>query len=97
MTTNEQKERLARDRAKILWCVHVLGPDELIAKESYDAAEKHATELRDFMYGPAMPSSEYTPMCLPIVAVWPWSADAHRAELAKERSADTSSNPSEPK
>lgn len=33
-----KEERLAKSRAKILWCVHILGPDELIPKESYALA-----------------------------------------------------------
>lgn len=75
-----KEEKLSRQRAKILWCVHILGPDEMVAKESYEAAEKHARELTDALY-------ESTPLtgdilCLPIVAVWPWSADAHRTALA---------------
>ena len=76
--------RLKRDRAKILWCFDIIGPDEVIPKESYEAAEKHATVLRDFMYGPSMPDSEWAPMCLPIVAMWPHSAKSHAEELAKE-------------
>lgn len=77
------RERLAQHRAKIRWCVHILGPDELVAKESYEAAEKHATELRDFMYGPSLPDLDV--MCLPIVAVWPHDAESHIEALAEER------------
>lgn len=90
-----KEDRLTRDRAKILWCVHVLGPDDLIAKASYDEAEKHATELRDFMYGPAMPFGEFAPMCLPIVAMWPYSVDAHAKALAEERVSELPSKPSD--
>lgn len=77
-----KEERLTRQRAKILWCVHILGPDELIAKESYEAAEKHATELSDYLHG-TMPDHDV--LCLPIVAMWPHGEDAHRAELAATR------------
>lgn len=79
---NTKEARLTKARAKILWCVHVLGPDELIAKESYAAAEKHATELSDYMHGPDVPDLDV--LCLPIVAMWPWGADAHRDALAAE-------------
>lgn len=77
------KERLAQHRARLLWCVHILGPDELVAKESYEAAEKDATELREFMYGPDLPDLDV--MCLPIVAVWPGSAEEHAVALKEER------------
>lgn len=76
-----KEERLAKARAKVLWCVHILGPDDLIPAASYEAAEKHATELSDFMHGPDVPDLDV--LCLPIVAVWPYSAEAHRAALAK--------------
>lgn len=76
-----KEERLTKARAKILWCVHILGPDELIAKESYEAAEKHATELSDYLHGPDMPDTDV--LCLPIVAMWPWSPEAHRAALVQ--------------
>lgn len=75
-----KEERLAKYRAKILWCVHILGPDELIAKASYEDAEKHARELSDFMHE-TMPDTGV--MCLPIVAVWPWTAEGHRQALAE--------------
>ncbi len=85
-----KEERLAKQRAKIRWCVHILGPDEVIAKASYAEAEKHATELSDYMHGPDVPDLDV--MCLPIVAMWPWSAESHAAELAKSAS-DTSGTP----
>ncbi|HVL61392.1 MAG TPA: hypothetical protein VM430_08290 [Microbacterium sp.] len=88
-----KEERLKKARAKILWCVHVLGPDEMIAKESYEAAEKHATELSDFMHGPHVP--DLNVLCLPIVAVWPYGEQAHRDELAKAKAADCAGSATE--
>ena len=82
-----KEERLAKQRAKLLWCVHILGPDEMIPKESYEAAEKHATELIDFLHRAGAPDDV---LCLPIVARWPWSDEAHRRELGRVRSSDTS-------
>lgn len=76
-----KEERLARSRAKLLWCVHILGPDELVAKESYAAAERYATELNDYMHGPNIPELDI--MCLSLVAVWPHGAESHATELVK--------------
>ena len=77
-----KEERLARSRAKLLWCVHILGPDDLVAHESYEAAEKHATELNDYMHDPAnLPDLDV--MCLSIVAMWTGSAEEHAAEVIK--------------
>lgn len=84
-----KEERLTKSRAKILWCVHILGPDEMIAKESYAAAEKHATELSDYMHGPDVP--DLGVMCLPIVAMWPHGETSHRVELARLRAAERQS------
>lgn len=79
-----KEERLKATRAKLLWCVHILGPDELIAHESYDDAEKHARELNEYMHDPAnLPDLDV--MCLSIVAVWTGSAKEHAAEVIKTK------------
>lgn len=79
-----KEERLEATRAKLLWCVHILGPDELVAHESYAAAEKHAAELNDYMHDPAnLPDLDV--MCLSIVAVWTGSAKDHAAEVVKTK------------
>lgn len=90
MATKE--ERLMKERAKLRWCVHILGPDELVAKESYEAAEKHASELTDFLFSSDKPDV----LCLPIVAMWPWSDAAHQDALAADATA-CAGTPPEPK
>lgn len=90
-----KEERLTKARAKILWCVHILGPDEMIAKASYEEAEKHATELSDFMHGPDVP--DLGVLCLPIVAMWPHGETSHRVELARLRASERQSEEKEAK
>ncbi len=79
-----KEERLDRARGKLLWCVHILGPDDLVAHESYAAAEKHANELNDYMHDPDKPP-DLDVMCLSIVAVWTGSAEEHAAEVVKTK------------
>ena len=79
----DPKEMLAAQRAKVLWCVHVLGPDDLLAMPSYDAAERHAAELIAALYTER--TAKLDVLCLPIVATWPGSAETHRMALKEER------------
>jgi len=84
--TAAKEDRLRKQRKKLLWCVHILGPDELVAFATYEEAEAHAQRLIDYLYDPTVP--EHDVLCLPIVALWPWSAEAHAAEIDKARTRD---------
>lgn len=81
MLTVEQQDILTKHRAKVLWCVHVLGPDELHAMPDYATAEKNVADLIAALYTPRTAGLDV--LCLPIVAPWPWTAEAHREELKK--------------
>lgn len=72
---------LAEQSAKILWCVHVIGPDDLHAAPDFEAAVRMAAELS----GALAPHLSTDISCLPVVAVWPWSAKAHAESLAKAK------------
>lgn len=73
------KEILEAQRAKILWCVHVLGPDELHAMPNYEVAEQHAAKLIEAIYNERTAALDV--LCLPIVAPWPHSAKTHAKAL----------------
>lgn len=59
----DPKELLAAQRAKVIWCVHVLGPDELHAMPSYEAAERHVEELVAALFTKRM--ADLDVLCLP--------------------------------
>ena len=63
-----------------LWCVHVQGPDDLIAMPSKDAADLQAAKInksigRDWEHG--------DPEITAIATFWPYSAEAHAVALAE--------------
>ncbi len=72
-------ELLDREDAKHLWCVHVIGPDELRACESRAAAEKATEELREWAEKQDFADVVFTPE----VAVWPHDAASHAADLVR--------------
>jgi hypothetical protein len=78
----DPKEMLAAQRAKILWCVHVLGPDEVHAMPDYETAAKNAEDLIACLF--TEHTAKLDVLCLPIVTMWPHSAKAHAEDLKRE-------------
>lgn len=76
MTTNEKIEANANLR---LWCVHVLGPDDVMAAPSHDAAVVHARELNKAVFSRVEPHDDV--LCFAYAAPWPYSADSHAESL----------------
>lgn len=72
MTTGEKIEANAN---LTLWCVHVLGPDDVYAAPSHDAAVIHAHELNKALHGRL--STDNDILCFAYAAPWPYSATAH--------------------
>jgi len=62
-----------------LWCVHVQGPDDVIAMPSKSAALEHANDL-NALFG-RHPYEEGDPIMRAVVIEWPHSADSHAADL----------------
>lgn len=76
MTTNEKIEANAN---LTLWCVHILGPDDLMAAPSHDAAVVHARELNKALHG--KPNAPDDILCFAYAAPWPHSKESHGASL----------------
>ncbi|KGM50681.1 hypothetical protein [Pseudooceanicola atlanticus] len=79
MTTNEKIEANAN---LTLWCVHVLGPDDVHAVPSHDAAVIGARELNKAIHGKAEAPEDI--LCFAYAAPWPHSAEAHAEDLKRE-------------
>ena len=77
MTTGEKLEANAN---LTLWCVHILGPDEMLAAPSHLAAKTHAHELNKSLYSRAGTPCDV--LCFAYAAPWPYSATDH-AESVK--------------
>lgn len=76
MTTGERIEANAN---LTLWCVHVLGPDDVMAAPSHDAAVTHAHEVNKAVFGRITKADDV--LCFAYAAPWPHSKEAHAADL----------------
>lgn len=76
MTTGERIEANAN---LTLWCVHVLGSDDVIASPSHDAAVVHAHELNKVVFSRVTTANDI--LCFAYAAPWPHSRDAHAEDL----------------
>ncbi len=77
MTTGEKIEANAN---LALWCVHILGPDDVLAAPSHDAAAVHAHELNKALHGRVTTPDDV--LCFAYAAPWPHSREDH-AEAVK--------------
>jgi len=71
-------ERIEANANMVLWCVHVLGPDDVIAAPSHDAAATHAHELNKALFSRRGPDDV---LCFAYAAPWPHSKDAHAEDV----------------
>lgn len=78
MTTIGEKIEANADLA--LWCVHILGPDDILAAPSHDAAVIHARELNKTLH--ARPSTPGDILCFAYAAPWPYSPESHADSLS---------------
>ena len=72
-------EKIEANADLTLWCVHVLGSDDVMAAPSHLAAFIHARELNKAVHGrPTTPSDV---LCFAYAAPWPHSKKAHAEDL----------------
>ena len=67
--------------AEFLWCVNVLGPDDLVAFESRAEAVKWATQMNAIFW--AKEFNRNDPIMNFIVTQWPGKAEGHAENLAR--------------
>lgn len=72
MTLNEKIEANAD---LTLWCVHILGPDDVLAAPCHEAAVVHARELNKAAHGRANAPADV--LCFAYAAPWPHRPEAH--------------------
>lgn len=70
--------------AKILWCMHARGPDELTPAKNYKEAVAMCDEI---IYGAKLELVRPAPM------IWPYPAEAHRSYLKHQCAAPTAGKP----
>jgi hypothetical protein len=74
------KERIEANADLVLWCVHVLGPDDVLAAPSHEAAVVRARQMNQSLHrgGPE------DVLCFAYAAPWPHSKDAHSLNLMEQ-------------
>lgn len=68
-------EKIEANANMALWCVHVLGPDDVLAAPSHEAAVVAARELNKRNHSRGTTVDDV--MCFAYAAPWPHSKDAH--------------------
>lgn len=79
------KERAEANANLTLWCVHVLGPDDLHAMPTHEAAVMSAREMNYALYSKAATRTDDDVLCFAYAAPWPHSKEAHAGALAGGR------------
>lgn len=72
-------ERIEANADLALWCVHVLGSDDVMAAPSHSAAVVHAHELNKAVFGRVTTPSDV--LCFAYAAPWPHKPEAHADDL----------------
>lgn len=83
-------EKIEANANLTLWCVHVLGPDDVLAAPSHDAAATHARELNKVFHGRARATDDV--LCFAYAAPWPYSQTSH-ADAVKDWLRETGPHP----
>lgn len=68
-------EKIEANANIVLWCVHVIGPDDVCAAPSHDAAVAHAHELNKKLHGRKGTPDDI--LCFAYAAPWPHSPESH--------------------
>lgn len=79
MTVNEKIETNA-DLVK--WCVHIIGPDDLMAAPCHDAAVTYAHQLNRVLYSRSTIAADEV-LCFAYAAPWPHDEKSYAEDLAK--------------
>lgn len=76
------EERIETNANRALWCVHVIGPDDLYAESSHASAVAHADKLNRAVWGHDNAPADVT--CFAYADTWPYSAEQHAEAMTKQ-------------
>ena len=71
-------------RAEELWCIHIEGPDDIVAMPHRLLAERDARLMNDNWRNRANPS-ENDPLFRAVAKPWPYSPEQHAEDMARSR------------
>ena len=70
-----------------LWCVHTIGPDDVNAAPDFDTAEQWASAqnrmMREYTQARGYADDPNWPEVRSVVALWPYDAASHAADLPR--------------
>lgn len=70
---------------RLLWCMHTIGPDDVHPAPDFDTAaewaDRHNRMAEQYTIDAGREDDPHWPFVRSVVAVWPWSAEAHAREL----------------
>ena len=68
-----------------LWCMHIIGPDEVIAYPDKESAEREAALLNAALrrHNDERLADDNCPMLYAVAEAWPWDAKSHAEDLAR--------------
>ncbi len=75
-------EKIEANADLTLWCVHILGPDDVLAAPCHEAAEIHARELNKSLHRKRRSVSNDV-LCFAYAAPWPYSREDHAENVKK--------------
>lgn len=78
MTLNE---RIEANADLTLWCVHILGPDDVLAAPCHEAAVIQARVFNQSLFGIKVSPKLDDVLCFAYAAPWPHSKEAHAEDL----------------
>lgn len=82
--TTDDAETAVRSPDRTLWCVNVIGPDDLYAAASLKHARECAHSLNQLI-GERGHDDELEPNVWAVPAIWPWTPEDHAAGLLKQQ------------
>lgn len=74
------EERIEANANLILWCVHLLGADDLYAEPSHAAAVAAADKLNQHI-GASLANKAHDLLSFAYAAPWPYSAERHAEDI----------------
>ena len=72
-------DRIEANADLTLWCVHILGPDDVLAAPTHEAAVVRAKELNQAVHRKVNAPDDI--LCFAYAAPWPHDAQSHADNL----------------
>lgn len=85
------EERMEANANRVLWCVHVIGPDDVYAAPSHAAAVEQAGKLNQALWSRPNVPDDVT--CFAFADTWPWSAEQHAEDMKRQAAEEATRRP----